>query len=50
MYSTDSDLAIEFSDSLSSLLGSKPIVSRIGPVTGTHSGPGTIGVGLISKI
>ena len=50
VYSTDSDLAIEFSDSLNSLLGSKPIVSRIGPVTGTHSGPGTIGVGLISKI
>ena len=50
VYSTDSDLAKEFSDSLSSLLGSKPIISRIGPVTGTHSGPGTIGVGLISKI
>ena len=50
VYSTDSDLALEFSDNLSSLINSKPIISRIGPVTGTHSGPGTIGVGFISNI
>ena len=51
VYSTDLDLAIEFSDSLSSLLeDSIPIIGRIGPVTGTHSGPGTLGVGLVPKI
>ena len=50
VYSTDLDLAVEFSDKLSSLLESEPIISRIGPVTGTHSGPGTIGVGLVAKI
>ena len=33
-----------FADAVAAVAGQDPIVARLGPVVGTHSGPGTIGV------
>ena len=51
MYSTDSEDAEVIANSLSDLLpsGKEPIILKVGPVIGTHAGPGLVGVGLITK-
>lgn len=51
MYSTDSEDAEVIANSLSDLLpsGKEPIILKVGPVIGTHAGPGLVAVGLITK-
>ena len=49
MYSTTPDDAAAVADSLSDLLpdGREPIVARFGPVLGTYTGPGALGLGIL---
>ena len=51
VYSTGEEDALNFAKSLEKLLPGqeKPIVSRVGPVIGTHAGPNVIGVALVAK-
>ncbi len=48
MYSTTPDDAADIADSLRDVLpdGKEPIVARFGPVIGTYTGPGALGLGL----
>ena len=50
VYSTDQEDAINFATSLEQFLPDreKPIVSRVGPVIGTHAGPNLIGIVLVA--
>ena len=51
VYSTGEEDALNFANSLEKFLPEqqKPIVSRVGPVIGTHAGPNVIGVALVAK-
>ena len=51
MHSTTPDLAESISEEIKNLLPdiSTPYLTRFGPVIGTYSGPGAIGIGLIRK-
>ena len=51
MYSTDSEDAEVIAKNLSDLLpsGEEPIILKVGPVIGTHAGPGLVAVGLVTK-
>ena len=51
MYSTDSEDAEAIAKNLSDLLpsGKEPIILKVGPVIGTHAGPGLVAVGLVTK-
>ena len=51
LYTTTPDLAHEISQDLSDLLpeGENPMVLRVGPTIGTYTGPGVIGISLISQ-
>ena len=51
MYSTDSEDAEVIAKNLSDLLpsGKEPIILKVGPVIGTHAGPGLVAVGLVTK-
>jgi len=51
MYSTDSEDAEVIAKNLSDLLPSskEPIILKVGPVIGTHAGPGLVAVGLVTK-
>jgi len=52
MYSTESDEAHGIADTLGDMLpeGKHPLVSRVGPVIGTHAGPRLIAVGHVSNV
>lgn len=51
LHSTTPDTAKQIADDLSDLLppGTEPFVARFGPVIGTYTGPGALGIGLIRK-
>jgi DegV family protein with EDD domain len=51
LHSTTPDVAAEIAADLSDLLpeGTEPFVARFGPVIGTYTGPGALGIGLIRK-
>jgi fatty acid-binding protein DegV len=51
MYSTESDEAHRIADKLGDMLpeGKHPLVSRVGPVIGTHAGPRLIAIGHVSN-
>ena len=51
LYSTTPDVAAEIAADLNDLLpeGTEPFVARFGPVLGTYTGPGALGIGLIRK-
>ena len=52
MYSTEDDEAHVIADKLIDILpeGKRPLISRVGPVIGTHAGPRLIAVGHVSNI
>ncbi len=49
LHSTTPDIAGELAEALRELLpeGSAPFVARFGPVLGTYTGPGAVGIGLL---
>ena len=49
LHSTTPDIAGELAENLGDLLpeGSAPFVARFGPVLGTYTGPGAVGIGLL---
>ncbi|MCX8214958.1 MAG: DegV family protein [SAR202 cluster bacterium] len=51
LHSTTPDVAAKIAADLSDLLpeGTEPFVARFGPVIGTYTGPGALGIGLIRK-
>jgi DegV family protein with EDD domain len=51
IYSTDSEEAKNIARNLSDLLppNKEPLILKVGPVIGTHAGPGLVAVGLITK-
>lgn len=51
LHSTTPDVAGKIADDLSDLLppGTDPFLARFGPVIGTYTGPGALGIGLIRK-
>jgi DegV family protein with EDD domain len=51
LHSTSPDVAAEIAADLTDLLpeGTEPFVARFGPVLGTYTGPGALGIGLIRK-
>jgi len=51
VYSTGGEDALKFANSLEELLPDqeKPIVSRVGPVIGTHAGPNVIGMAIVAR-